>query len=66
MSKPLAPDVVAYAQELFDNGWHLEDIAKECKCSSMTLRNRLDLSSRKPYQRTGKRVLHNHILTARW
>ena len=66
MSKPLAPDLVEYGQQLLDNGWHVEDIAAELKCSSMTVRNRLDWSNRKPYKRTGKRVLHNHILTTRW
>ena len=66
MSYYMTDEQITYAQELYDRGWHLEDIAKEVKISSMTLRNRLDLSKRKPYTRTGKRVLHNHILTTRW
>ena len=62
----LTPETIANAQDLWDKGWHIEDIAKECECTSMALRNNLDLSGRKPYQRTAKRVLHNHILTMRW
>ena len=62
----MSDELVLQAQELFDNGWHIEDIAKEVGVTSMTLRNRLDLSNRKPYTRTGKKVKHNHILTMRW
>ena len=64
--RKLNDEQVAYAQELFDNNWHLEDIAKELGCTSMTIRNRIDTSTRPRYHRTGKRVLHNHILTMRW
>ena len=62
----MSDELVLQAQELFDNGWHIEDIAKEVGVTSMTLRNRIDTSNRPRYHRTGKRVLHNHILTMRW
>lgn len=62
----MTEELVTEAQELFDNGWHIEDIAKEVGYSSMTLRNRLDMSKRPPYTRTGRKVKHNHILYTRW